>query len=168
MRITSDQLTTSDEISDKVSLIVESSMDVDDDPAPRKRKRNGDKCKENTIGHLPNGKNGDKSVRKRKGKGTQKGNGGCAAKDANDNARNRGGGKASQGTDEASKRSDEAAQESDVSVDREIQAEQEEEEKREYLFQVKVRCLNEVVLRCMAECTTASPPIYQNEDRRRE
>lgn len=164
MRINSDQLTTSDEISDKVSLIVESSMDVDDDPAPRKRKRKGDK--ENTIGRLPNGENGDKSVRKRKGKGTQKGNGGCTAKDANDNARNGGGGKASKGSNEASKRSGEAAQESDTSVDKEIQAEQEEEENREYLFQVKVRCLNEVVLRCMAECTTVSPPIYQNEARR--
>ncbi|KDQ22539.1 hypothetical protein PLEOSDRAFT_171892 [Pleurotus ostreatus PC15] len=126
-----------DEISDKVSLIVESSMDVDDDPAPRKRKRKGDK--ENTIGRLPNGENGDKSVRKRKGKGTQKGNGGCTAKDANDNARNGGGGKASQGSNEASKRSGEAAQESDASVDKEIQAEQEEEENREYLFQVKYR-----------------------------
>ncbi|KAF9490600.1 hypothetical protein BDN71DRAFT_1511095 [Pleurotus eryngii] len=82
-----------DEISDKVESIVESSIEDDDNPGPRKQPWNDDRSKKNTIGHLPNGKDSDKRVRKRKGKQTQKDKGEGACKKANDKASDGGGSK---------------------------------------------------------------------------
>ncbi|KAF9494582.1 hypothetical protein BDN71DRAFT_1431661 [Pleurotus eryngii] len=109
------------EISDKVESIVESSIEDDNNPGPRKRPQNDDRSKKNIIGHLANGKNGDKHVRKWKGKQTQKDKGGGTCKKANDKA------------------SDGGGEELDTLVDSETQVEQESEVKVDKLLcQVKI------------------------------
>ncbi|KAF9489143.1 hypothetical protein BDN71DRAFT_1435595 [Pleurotus eryngii] len=121
-----------DKISDKVESIVESSIENDDNPGPRKWPQNDNRSKKNTISHLPNGKNGDKCIRKQKGKQTQKDKGGGTCKKADDKASNGGGGS-------TLKASDQASQESDTSVDSETQVEQESEVKVDKLLcQVKI------------------------------